>query len=102
MFAGRGRRLRFGKHLPACDHPPDGQSVGNVIQRVLVQQHNIRQFAWLQAPQKISRSHPLGTALSRDAQDLNRRDAGPSEILELGMERLAVVVAWIECIGARM
>jgi hypothetical protein len=45
LFAGRGHRLRFGKQLPASDHPPDGQSVLNVSQRVLVQQYDIRQFA---------------------------------------------------------
>lgn len=94
-FVGCGQRLGFSEHPPARDDPPDGLSVGNVVQRVRIEEHDIRQLAWFQAAQKISRSHPLGAALSCDAQNLDRWNARPREVLEFGMERLAVVVAGI-------
>jgi hypothetical protein len=78
------------QRTPARDGPPDGLGVGNANERVRIEQHDIRQLARLQATQKISRSHPLGTALSRDAQDLDRWDARSREILEFGVQRLAV------------
>ena len=45
--------MRFSEHLPARDDSPDGLGVGNVIQRVRIEQHDVSQLAWLQAAQEI-------------------------------------------------
>jgi hypothetical protein len=92
-FVACEQRLRFSKYPPARDDAPYGRCVGNIIQRVRIEQHDIRQLAWLEAAQRIARSHPLGAVLSRDAQDLDRWVARPRQILQFGLECLAIVVA---------
>ena len=86
----------FFEHPAAEEHPPHRQRVRNVVQGVALEQHDIRQFAWLQAAQEFVRTHHRGAVLGRDAQHFERRDSRLREILELGMDRLAVLIPGIQ------
>ena len=74
----RSQRLRI-EHEPSLNHPPDRLRVADVLQRIVIEQHDVGELADLDRTEVVSGADRLRRRLRGDAQHLERWDTRVDE-----------------------